>query len=413
MPVPRPAHQVYPCPSGENTLIGPVARRHVIYIQGFFPQGPAYYHAILKKQCAHHAQLHKLDVECSDLAKAAPLIWRCKIEASKEGRCVQTVYDFFDWHDIACGAHEHSFFYNLPRTMLTFFTHFTDGTFPAMWRLFWKFAIAWVFPYLLFVFMALLSALAVHGAWKLYAGEGAGAGVEIILSALAVFGLLQLDKLYWCAVMLRTFNYASAYAKGRKPELEQRVEQFSQAIEDICKTSDADEILIVGHSFGGQLAWRAAAGAYRKGAFAKMQGRAKLLTLGDAGLHVALMRGPGASRIRHAVFDLAAQKDLPWVIAYSAKDVMSFNDVDPPSALKHFEGDKTARVEDFTWPLMLDARLRGALPPKDYRAMRWRFFHMHSFFIMAARLRSAPFDYLRLVCGAQPLALSGERISAK
>jgi hypothetical protein len=53
------------------------------------------------------------------------------------------------------------------------------------------------------------------------------------------------------------------------------------------------------------------------------------------------------------------------------------------------------------------------LKEENYYRMRWRFFHIHGQYIMAAQLKCAHFDYLRAVCGAEPLALSGRRISAK
>jgi hypothetical protein len=408
------AYQPYPLPQNQDPLNGPIGRRHVIYIQGLFPRGPDYYYALLEKQLTRHAELYGLKATCSPLLRINPLLVRCEIMMQSDGRSVHTTYDFLDWEDLIKTAHQRSVFYTVLRAARTFADHFLDGTFIAMLRAWWKFAIAWILPYIMFALVGLFAVIFAknlfHIFWKY---EGFAPLVKIGISGFAILGLLRLSRFYWCAVMIRDFNYASLYAKGKVPELEKRISDFSDIVTDICKTSEADEILIVGHSFSGQLAARVAAGAARKGAFARNDNhRIKLLTLGDAGCHVALMKGAGAARVRQDIFAIASQKELPWVLIYSGKDVLAFNTADPPSLLRKFEGGN-AHISDFFWPLMYDARFRSAMKEEDYHRMRWRFFHIHGQYIMAARLKSAHFDYLRAVCGAEPLSLSGKRISAK
>lgn len=406
-------HQLYPRPRDDNSLHGPVRRRHIIYIQGLFPQGPAYYYALLKKQQLHHAQLYGLKVQCSDLTQIDPLVCRCTLHTAFNGESVETIYDFLDWQDIIQKAHRRSFFYTLAHAVYTFIGHFIDGTFAALLRLRWKFALAWLMPYLIFALIGGFALITLQGIYELSYSLTPAPLLIASIGIAAIIALYRLGRLYFSASMLRSFNYSYAYGKGRTPEFEKRIAAFGDTVTAICKVSDADEVLIVGHSFGGQLAIRTAAEALYRGAFAGNEnGRIKLLTVGDAGMHIALMRGDGGARVRKAIFDMAAQKDLPWVTVYSGKDAMSFNNVDPASALKWFEG-KPAHVEDFSWPLMYDARLRNSLNERDYRRLRWRFFHLHGLFIMAARLSSANYDYLRIVCGGAPLALSGQRISAK
>ncbi len=402
-------YQHYPAPHGTDPFQGPVRRRHVLFIQGLFPQGPAYYYDLLKKQLQHYAKLYGMSCTCSGLVRPYEHVARCEIEARQEDRSINVVYDFLDWEDIVRSAHQRSLLDDLSGAVRTVFNHFTEGTFIALARAHWKFAIAWLFPYILFTLIAVTALAALYNLLQLAAGSDPAIALpRILLGSAITYGLWRLSRLYWCGAMLRNFNFASRYARDLTPELEQRIDIFADIIAKTCKASQADEILIVGHSFAGQLAIRAALGAFRKGAFSNGQRRIKLLTVGDATCHTGLMKGAGAARTRNAVIELAQQQNLPWVLIYGGKDVLAFNKADPPSTLRAFEGYKSS-VKDFFWPLMHGAHFREALAKKDYRRLRWRFFHIHGQYIMAARLKSAPFDYIRAVCGSIPLPLTGKR----
>ncbi|MES2905938.1 MAG: sulfur transferase domain-containing protein [Pseudomonadota bacterium] len=406
-------HQFYPQSSSENPLEGPVKSRQVIYIQGFFPKGMDYYHKILGAELGVYADLYGLQATLSPLARQADFVGRCRIEVKRDGQSVVTDYDFLEWNDLIIESQHKNICETGFSSIKTFFVHIIDGSAAFMARTFWKYFLAWFLPYLLFAVAGFVLVKFLLAGAMLFTAAGAIVPLKkICLYLLGLFVLWKLNRLYWSSLMLRNFNAAAAFAKGHLPQLEKRIAVFADYIADVCRNSKADEILIVGHSFGTQIAAVAVAKASRSGAFDGLQGRAKLLTLGDATCHIGSLQGSGAKQLRHDVLHLASQDKLPWLLLYNSKDVLGFNTTDPPSALAALESKKRD-VEDFRWPLMLDARFRDMVPRKDYEWLRWKFFHMHSQFIFAARLKNARYDYLRAVCGAQTLPLGAQRLSQK
>lgn len=408
------AHQLYPGMAGADPLQGLVRKRHVFYIQGFFPKGPAYYHKLLQQELQAFSALHDLDWSCSSLEWITTIKARCEIQVARGTETVTTVYEFLHWQDLILTTCSLGLCESLRKNILSLLAHITAGAPIHMLRTHWKYFIAWTLPYFLYLAIALCALAAVF-----YFSQLIFVGLSTRPLFLAPFFLImtlslwRISRLCWSSLMLRNFICAADYARGALPELEERIERFGQHIFSTCKESDADEILIIGHSFGTQLAVLTTAYALALGAFQNNNGRTKLLNLGDATCHIGFLKGAGALRLRHAVLKLASHPDLPWVVLYSGKDVLCFDNADPATTLAKIETGQEPPVDRFSWPLMYDAAFRSAVEKKDYLRLRWQFFRMHSQFIFAARKKTARFDYFRTICGAAPLALWGKRLTAQ
>lgn len=401
-------HQLFPLPR-QHWLDGPVRRRHVLYIQGFFPKGPDYYRKLLQNEGEVFAKIQDVDWTCSPLRWLGPFTARCEITCGRGGNRVETVYEFLHWQDLIAAQLNCSLFARSAAAMRGFFAHLAAGAPRRMRQAHWKYFSAWLFPYLLFSALAILSLLTLGWTYEAFTGAGLPLLFKAGLALAAIAFLWKLNRLCWSSLMLGNFAYASAYAGGKAPELETRIEAFAQRMAAAAQGADADEVLIVGHSFGTQIAALSAARALELGAFSPGQTRVKLLSLGDATCHIGCLEGVGASRMRKAVMELGLQDRLPWVVLYSGKDVLCFNTADPPSTLGALETGTDTPFNVFRWPILYDVAFRSALERAQYRRIRWLFFRMHSQFILAARKKEAPFDYFRVICGAQALPLDGAR----
>ncbi len=398
-------YRLYPLPQEHDVLDGPVTRRHILYVQGFFPKGAAYYHALLCREITYFAALHGVKAQCGALQPKTELFARCEIEITNGTAELHLTYDFLTWVDLIHARLAQSPIKKLFGALQSIADHFSSGALRKIIALHWRYALSLAAPYIVplmgGVFL-IAAAFCLITAARTLSFTLSFAGFLSVALAVGAFALAR----SWRAPLMRV-NFAACadYARGRWPELDQRADAFAGIVQNAASTSDAQEILVVAHSFGTQLAALALARSLYTPAF--MTGkRIGFLSLADISCHIGLLRGSGAEKMRRAISQLGTQKLMPWAALYSGKDVLCFNTAHPPATLGCEDGADILQVSDFAWPVMHDAGFRSAMDMQSYRRRRLKFFHMHSQFIYAARKKDARFDYVRAICSAQDMLSS-------
>jgi len=274
----------------------------------------------------------------------------------------------------------------------------------AQFRIFrasWRFGL-----HLLFVQLVLLTWLelaVVSGVLVAYVvtdhlGLSAPVGiVTSLLAALASFLALQPIADRWGAIQIPScWVILRRFARGRATWLDQVIDTGARRLIAVAQLSDADELVVVGHSAGGVIASAVMARALEfDPALGRRGPRLVLLTLGSVMPAVALH--PAARRMREIVKRLALEPTLAWIDCQSRKDVMTFLNFDPVDGVGVHVGAK--RCNPLTWQV----RFKDMLSLKDYRRLRWKFFRVHFQYIMAGD-RPSPYDYILLVGG--PVAIA-------
>ena len=386
-------------------LQGPVSARHIFYVQGFFPKGAAYYHALLCREVAHFARLHGVTARCGALQPRSALSARCDIDITDGARQLYLTYDFLTWVDLIETRLAQKPLTKLVGAVRSIYDHLNSGAFRKITSLHWRYSVTLASPYI----VPLIGGAALAGAF-LCLGAGAR-NLSFVLSfagflcAAVATGAFALARSWRAPLMRANFAACADYARGAWPQLDARAAAFADVIQQETAQSDAQEILVVAHSFGTQLAALALARCLERLDFSKTQ-KIGFLSLADISCHIGLLRGAGASRLRHAVLALGRQTRLPWAALYSGKDVLCFNTAHPPATLAREEAGPELQVDDFAGPMMQDAGFRSAMDTKSYRRRRLKFFHMHSQFIYAARKKDARFDYIRAICSAEQILSS-------
>ena len=161
---------------------------------------------------------------------------------------------------------------------------------------------------------------------------------------------------------------------------------------DAVKKSDADEVVIVGHSSGSFLAVDVLDRALAHDPELGRHGpKVALLTVG-ANLPIVGFH-PQAQWFRDRLRRLAVAPYIAWVDYQSRHDVMNFWPFDPIAG--HGIGLGAERRN----PRVVAISFRDLWKAGDFSRRRWRFFQAHFQFLLANERLGAAYDYYLICCG--------------
>jgi hypothetical protein len=379
-----------------------VKRRHIIYVQGYDPRGLAQYYRMFRTQLRKFASLYGVTTRISrpdSVSANATASWTIDTEAP--GWKTKTRYDFLRWEDLIKQDLEWPIWRTVAHAVAIFCRLMFDGTLSKFRKAHWRFAAFISYPEFVLAVEALLSLL---GAW-LFAKGLRFAGVPLPISAVAAaaFFVAMLDALLkllesrtYALYLMSDTIFTWQYAHRQRPDWDERVEQFAHHLVDVVQNSDADEIVIVGHSSGSFLGFEILSRALEIDPDLGRHGpQAMLLTIGGNLPIIGFL--PGSKQFRDRLRRLATELSVDWVDCQSRKDVMNFYPFDPISGHGIDVGDAKRN------PKIMTVRFRDIIAPENYAAFRRHFFRVHFQFVMANE-RPDPYDFFMIVCG--PVALS-------
>lgn len=379
-----------------------VQRRHVIYVQGYDPRGLAQYYRLFRTELRKSAALYGFQAKIGrpqttdDNTMAS---W----SIDTRGRDWQTrvTYDFLRWEDLI----KSDFAVPIWRTVLHGFTiycrAFFSGVIPRIWKAHWRFGMFITYPHFVLLNLVIWSALP---AWLVVALAGYfGAPTPIKwIAAIAVFlaalwALLKYtEKRTYALYLMSDTIFTWQFAHRARPEWDRRIDRFAQHLVEVARTSDAEELVVVGHSSGSFLGVEIMARALAIDPDLGRHGpRVVLLTLGADLPIVGFI--PASKSFREHLRQLAVAPAIDWVDVQSRKDVMNFYPFDPIAGHGIDAGPGRRN------PTVVPIRFRDMIDPAHYNSFRWQFFRVHFQFVMASE-RPHPFDFNMIVCG--PIALA-------
>jgi pimeloyl-ACP methyl ester carboxylesterase len=189
--------------------------------------------------------------------------------------------------------------------------------------------------------------------------------------------------------------YLREFGRGEASCFDRPIEIGAAHLKDLVNASDADEIVIIGHSGGALLAQCMVARALELDPDLGLGGpRIVLLTIGSITPAVAFH--PRALKIREIIWRLAMEPSIIWIECQSRKDALNFWGFDPVAGVGIQLGPERCN------PLVWQLRFRDMLSPKFYRKLRWKLFRLHFQYIMANHMR-APYDFFMLIGGPVPI----------
>lgn len=381
---------------------GRVRRRHVLYLSGFDPQGPAHYHALYAEQATLQAQVNGDRIEVGPRQRmGANAAWDVLLQPSDGGEAVETRYEFLRWDDIVRRHWPRGQARLLGLTLATTGRMLHNG---SLWRILqtsWPAFIALAAPagLVLAVMLGVLG-VAASGLWLAQASSPLLAvGVAMALLG-GLFGLARRAQAkVQMAWLMRSASVILQQARGGLPALEQRLDGFASQLVTLSRSTDLDEVLVVGHSSGAMLAVSVMARAVAQDA--GLLGRptsVALLTLGQC--IPVLSYQPEATAFRGELATLRAEEHLDWVDMTAPPDGCCFALMDPTEVCLDGLADEQ-RVAG--GPKRLSPRFAQSFSAARYRGIRRDKYRCHFQYLMATELPAA-FDYFKVTAGHRRLA---------
>lgn len=407
-----------PTPPNQSVKI-----RRVFYIPGYDPHPPRRYRELYRVESAKQGDISGYSVAVENV-KARQDVWATT--ARMDGAQVRTGFEVLEWHDIVQDTMDRSIVGTYAQLVQVAFAYLATGT---LRRLTWLRVgpiLAGFYPVLMLLGQLLLAMIAGKVAAGVVTGTlslGVGATVGLVIDnptdgivwgwidwliGWAVFAAVLVPILRWFKAKDRNlFAYYlmhdlayTVQRNGAYPEeLDERISQFARRIA-AALASPADEVVIVGHSSGAQLAVSAVARLVRDEMLPANGPALSLLTLGQAIPMVSFL--PKADVLRRDLHDLAAEDRITWVDVSAPGDGCSFALCDPVSVTG-------VAPEGQRWPLVLSAAYSKTLSPDRWAELKGKYFRLH-FQYLCAFDRPGDYDYFRITAG--PITL-GERFAGR
>ncbi|MWD29817.1 hypothetical protein E0K89_020255 [Aquicoccus sp. SCR17] len=370
----------------------PVRRRRVFYIPGYDPFHPRRYRELYRKEGAAQARISGYEIALRPKTGQGPYGWH--VSARIEGAEVETEVEVLVWSDLVKDSMGAGILATYGQLLRTAWIYIGSGTLFRLMRLRKGPVIAALYP-VFFLLGQLLLALLL--AW------GVGAVLARLLHPLAgLAGLLVVppvlhwfrkqDAKFFAYYLMHDYAYSAA-AKGATPAaLEARLAAFGERI-GAALASDADEVLVVGHSSGAHLAVAVLAELLRAQRVPANGPALNLLTLGQVVPMVAFL--PEAHGLRADLQLMSEQEPVAWVDVTAPGDGCAFALCDPVAV------SGVAR-EAQRWPLVFSAAFTQSLSPERWAALKRRFFRLH-FQYLCAFDRPRDYDYFRITAGPRTL----------
>ena len=378
-----------------------IRRRHVIYVEGYDPQGAEGYYRLFSRSGRRFSEVWPLEASVSELQVQSQEFACWEIEASGPNWQVSTRYDFLRQEHIVRANLSEPLPRQLRRALGWALDYVVSGTLLRVFRASASFGVVLVFFQLMllsWIVLALASGwLAGHVVTTAFDLPGLVAVVVGVPAALVALLLTWRFAAGGFVIQINNhWPYLCEFACNRVTCFDAPIEAGAQRLVAAAHANEADELVVVGHSGGGALAPAVVARALALDADVGRRGPALvLLTLGSIAPGAALH--PAAERLHAEFARLAVEPSVRWIDAQSRADVLNFWDFDPVGGVgARVIGE---RCNPWIWKVSLGETASS----QRYVGKRSDAFRLHYQFIMAAE-RRATYDYFMLVCG--PLSIA-------
>lgn len=379
-----------------------VQHRHVVYVQGYDPRGLAQYYRMFRTELRKFGRLYQLATTISR-PQSAPdgesASWSIETKASDWQ--TRTSYDFLRFEDLIQRDLAAPIWSTVLQAIWIYWRLVFGGTIARFWKANWRFATFITYPHV----MLLAEALCSLGIALAFARGLDAIGIPHLFGiavAIAVFVALlgtmlkYTENQTYLLYLLSDTIWTWEFSHRQRPEWDERIDRFAQYLAKLARESDAEEIVVVGHSSGSFLGAEILARALKLDpALGRHGPRIVLLTIGGnfpiVGFHAT------SKDFRDHLRVLAVEPSIDWIDCQSRKDVMNFYPFDPIAG--HGIDVGAARRN----PTIVPVRFREIIKPEHYNVFRWKFFRVHFQFVMANE-RPHAYDFFMIVCGPIPLS---------
>ncbi len=298
---------------------------------------------------------------------------------------VEADYRLVRWDDVIQAFSRRAIYWRIPLGIIAFLDFAVSGALRGYLRTNWYYAVFFLYPFVMFAAFFLVTILIGALALKTSGSIPGGIIASVFLLAALLAGPWRWLHL---APLFDDWSFSREYVRKGNWTLDQRLDRLAAEIVAAANNSDADELVIIGHSLGAVLAVDLLDRALRLDpALGTRKTPVMLLTIGSSVLKIGMHHG--ATRFRAAMARVALSPAIFWGDYQARVDIMNFYNTNPMAEMAlPTENGPVVRLVEF------GRMLEHAM----YRRIRLKFYRLHCQFI-SGNDRRAPYDYFMLVCG--------------
>jgi pimeloyl-ACP methyl ester carboxylesterase len=377
----------------EPCHVRPVARRAVFHIGGYERNDAGCFFRRLERELERFRACWSVSATLGPVSSDGPEAATATLVYDDGLRRTETDLTFLDYDDLVASERARPALRRLRDYAAAFAGYVASGTAAAFFRANWRFGLFFLYPVLGWS-VPLLAGCLVWAALRVLPLPGAEIAAAVLGVATALAMLRHLARKLMLFHVKGLWIAAFAVAHGRAPAFERRLDAWAALVEKRLAADRFDEILFVGHSFGGALVLDLAARHAARVAAAGGVPAFHVFTVGSTAPMVAMH--PLAETARERLRFLASRPGVQWVDVQALIDPINFFRCDPMV----LAGVPNPRAVPF--PFVYEVRIRDMVDPDFYATMKRNVFRIHYQFV-SANTRRYGYDYPMLCFGPMPI----------
>jgi len=376
------------------SYVRPVARRAVFHVGGYERNDARAFFGRLERELERFRACWSVSATLGPVVSDRPEAASATVVYDDGFRRTETELTFLDYDDLVASERARPAGRRLREYAAAFAGYVVSGTALRFFRANWRFGLFFLYPVIGWSVPFLLGCL-VWAALRAVPLPGAGPAAVVLGLATALLLLGHLARKLLLFHVKGLWIAAHDVARGRAPAFERRLEAWADVVGDRLAVGRFDEVVFVGHSFGGMLVLDLAARHAARVAEAGGVPAFHVFTVGSTAPMVTMH--PQAEAARATLRFLAGQDGVRWVDVQALIDPINFFRCDPMA----LSGVPNPRTEPF--PFVYETRIRDMVDPAFYAAMKRNVFRIHYQFV-SANTRRYGYDYPMLCFGPMPVA---------
>ncbi|SDO17200.1 alpha/beta hydrolase [Phyllobacterium sp. OV277] len=364
-----------------------VKKRLVINFTGYEGLHPDAVRGRYLNSAADFNSLWHAKTKASPMLPEGPNIASMRLETSGANWAVETEFCQYGTADVFDAYSARNVVARFATGLMAFLDILLTGTFWRYLRTSWRFCIFFMWPFVLTCFISLVALLV--GLGPLFGGFSSYHMIWTVPLALIMARLLIRwpgEKVF-LSYLLDDWAAASDRIYSRNPALLARRKAFAEHLTRKLQETDADEVVIIGHSLGTVPAVEAIADVWRSAPQLIKQQPISLFSIGSCLLMIAFH--PRATQLREDIRVVLQETPVFWAEYQTIADIVHFYKSNPAKALGIIPRNE---------PLIRRIRFKHIHSAKRYARARKNFFKMHLLFLKGAQIRN-PYDMGMFVQG--------------
>jgi hypothetical protein len=297
---------------------------------------------------------------------------------------VETDFHLVRWDDLIVKFSSRTIWYRVTVGVIAFLDFAVAGALWGYLRSSWRYAVFFLYPFVTFGILVATTYFAGVYAWH----------ASMTMPGIIAIGLVLAGSVIGCwrwlhlGLLFDDWIFSRAYIRWGDPIIEQRLDRLAHKMVAAAHGSDADELLVIGHSLGAVVAMDLLDRALKLApSFGEKGIPVTFLSIGSSILKIGLHGG--AERFRAAVDRVAQAPGIFWGEYQARIDIMNFYKTNPMAEMSlSTEHGPVVRLVEFSQ--MLERAF--------YRSIRLKPYRVHCQFVSGNDKRYL-YDYFMLVCG--------------